>query len=170
MRPGNLIMADTLSSSGLTFAARPPSGEFQILKIYTKDLSFETPHSPGIFSVEWKPDADVNLRSAAVQAQTGEYEVTLTITITVTVGERTAFLAEVQQAGIFNIVGVTSEELDSVIGAYCPAILYPYAREVISDMVVRGGFPPFVLSPVNFDALYTHHKADQQQGAADPGA
>ncbi len=163
-------MADKPVSSGLDFAPRPPSGEFQILKIYTKDLSFETPHSPGIFSVEWKPDADVNLRSGVVQSQTGEYEVTLTITITVTVQERTAFLAEVQQAGIFSIVGLTTEELESVVGAYCPAILYPYARELISDLVVRGGFPPFILSPVNFDALYAHHKVSGGADVAGPAA
>lgn len=163
-------MTDKPSTSGLDFAPRPPSGEFAILKIYTKDLSFETPHSPGIFSVEWKPDADVNLRSSVVQSQTGEYEVTLTITITVTVQERTAFLAEVQQAGIFSIVGLTSEELNGVVGAYCPAILYPYARELVSDLVVRGGFPPFILSPVNFDALYAHHQVDGGSGLAGPAA
>lgn len=163
-------MTDIPATRGVDFAPRLPSGDFAILKIYTKDLSFETPHSPGIFSAEWKPEADVNLRSAVVQSQSGEYEVTLTITITVTVEERTAFLAEVQQAGIFNIVGLTTEERDSVVGAYCPAILYPYARELISDLVVRGGFPPFILSPVNFDALYAHHKVDSDSGIPGPAA
>lgn len=161
-------MADTPRMPGGDFAPRPPSGEFNIRKIYVKDISFETPHSPSVFKTEWTPDADINLRTAVSQIDPGEYEVVLTITATVTVGERTAFLAEVQQAGIFSIVGLTQAELEAVVGAYCPAILYPYAREVVSDLVVRGGFPPFVLAPVNFDALYQHQRA-QAAGAASPG-
>lgn len=162
-------MTERASNSGLEFAPRPPSGEFGIRKIYTKDLSFETPHSPAIFSMEWEPEADINLRSTAQEMGPGEYEVILTITLTVTVGEHTAFLAEVQLAGLFSIVGLTSEELGGVVGAYCPAILYPYAREQVSDLVVRGGFPPFVLSPVNFDAMYAHHSenAQSEQPAAE---
>jgi preprotein translocase subunit SecB len=151
--------------SGVDFAPRPPSGEFDIHKIYVKDVSFETPHSPGVFSAEWNPDADVNLRTRVVELDAGRYEVTLAITATVNVGEHTAFLCEVQQAGIFGIVGMTSDELESVTGAYCPAILYPYAREMVSDLVMRGGFPPFVLSPVNFEALYQHQREQAAAGA-----
>ena len=159
-------MADRPRMSGVDFAPRPPSGEFDIHKIYVKDVSFETPHSPDIFSTEWNPDADVNLRTRVVELDAGRYEVTLAITATVTVGEHTAFLCEVQQAGIFGIVGMTSDELESVTGAYCPSILYPYAREMVSDLVMRGGFPPFVLAPVNFEALYGHQR---DQGAAEAG-
>ncbi len=165
-------MAEKRKMPGADFAPRPPSGEFSIRKVYVKDISFETPHSPAIFASEWTPDTDINLRTSVINIEAGEYEVTLTITATVKIGERTAFLAEVQQAGIFAIVGLTRSELEAVVGAYCPAILYPYAREVISDLVVRGGFPPFVLAPVNFDALYEHQRAEraaaQQAGDATP--
>jgi preprotein translocase subunit SecB len=160
-------MVENVKAGGTAYARTPPSGEFAIRKIYVKDISFETPVSPGIFMVEWAPDADVNLRTSAAQMEPGDFEVTLTITATVKVGEHTAFLAEVQQAGIFRIVGVTEEELKAVVGVYCPSILYPYAREVVSDLVVRGGFPPFLLSPVNFDALYEQQHAGEGAGASE---
>jgi preprotein translocase subunit SecB len=164
-------MADQPRLEGVDFTMKPPSGDFSIRKIYVKDLSFETPHSPAIFATEWKPDADVNLRTAVLALDPGEYEVTLSITVTVNVGERTAFLAEVAQSGIFHIVGLTQDELQPVVGAYCPAILYPYAREVVSDLVMRGGFPPFVLSPVNFDALFEHQRAGvAEHDTPDPDA
>jgi len=145
---------------GEEFMPKPPSGDFQFLKIYTKDLSFETPNSPEVFGIEWKPESDVNLRTAVRQIGPGDFEVTLSVTATARLGERTAFLVEVQQAGIFKIVGLTSEEMAPVIGAYCPAMLYPYVREVVSDLVARGGFPPFLLAPVNFDALYAERSVD----------
>lgn len=151
---------------GLDFAPRPPSGEFSIRKLYVKDVSFETPNTPAIFSTEWRPDTDVNLRTAVLQLEPGEFEVTLAVTLTVTVGERTAFIAEVHQAGMFVIVGLTRQELESVVGAYCPSILYPYARELVTSLVSRGGFPPFVLSPVNFDALLEQQRAERAAGGA----
>lgn len=154
---------------GMDFAPRPPSGEFSIRKLYVKDVSFETPNTPVIFASEWQPDTDVNLRTSVVQIDPGEYEVTLAITLTVNVGERTAFLAEVHQAGIFAIVGLTRQELESVVGAYCPAILYPYARELVTSLVSRGGFPPFVLSPVNFDALYEKQRAERASAPSSEG-
>ena len=157
-------MSDKPRMPGEDFAPRPPSGEFNIRKVYVKDISFETPHSPDIFTSEWTPNADINLRTEVEPLEPGEFEVTLTITATVTVGERTAFLVEVQQAGIFTIVGLTQAEMEPVMGAYCPAILYPYAREVVSDLVVRGGFPPFVLAPVNFEALYEHQHSTAAAG------
>lgn len=159
-------MAHEPRLEGVDFAPKPPSGDFSIRKLYVKDLSFETPHSPKIFTVQWQPDADVNLRTSVVPLDPGDYEVTLSITATVKVGEQTAFLCEVQQSGIFRIVGLTQAELEPVVGAYCPAILFPYAREVVSDLVMRGGFPPFVLSPVNFDALYAHQRGGSGQEAA----
>jgi preprotein translocase subunit SecB len=161
-------MPDTSYRAATGFSPAPPGGEFRIRKIYSKDVSFETPHSPAVFSSEWKPDADVNLRSTVLPLEPGEFEVTLTITVTVTVEDKTAFLVEVQQAGLFSIVGLTREEVDAVVGAYCPSILYPYARETISDLVVRGGFPPFILSPVNFDALYDHQQHGPTTAAAAP--
>ena len=162
-------MADQERPTGNDFAPSPPQGEFTIKKFYIKDVSFETPNTPAMFSVEWTPDADVNLRTEVQQLSAGEFEVTLAITATVTIGEKAAFLAEVQQAGIFGITGLTTEELGPVLGAYCPGMLYPYAREMISDLVVRGGFPPFILAPVNFDALYEHKRAEQEAAQSTGG-
>ena len=165
-------MSEPSRSPGEDFMPKPPSGDFHFLKIYTKDVSFETPNTPEVFALEWKPETDVNLRTNVKQLGKSEYEVTLSITATATVGEdRTAFVAEVQQAGIFKIVGLTSEELAPVVGAYCPAMLYPYAREVVSHLVSRGGFPPFILAPVNFDALYANRKQEMDErlsGAVEP--
>ena len=161
-------MADQEFPAAKDFAPSPPQGEFTIKKIYTKDVSFETPNSPGMFDVEWKPNATVNLRTEVRQIAAGEYDIILAITATVTIDGKTAFLAEVQQAGIFTITGLTTEELAPVLGAYCPGVLYPYAREMVSELVVRGGFPPFLLSPVNFDALYEHKRAELK--AAESGS
>ena len=159
-------MSEQQRRPGDDFMPKPPSGDFQFLKIYTKDISFETPNTPEVFALEWSPETDVNLRTAVQKVGAAEYEVTLGVTATATLGEKTAFLAEVQQAGIFRIVGLTSDELAPVVGAYCPAMLYPYAREVVSDMVARGGFPPFLLAPVNFDALYHNRQAETDQRVA----
>ncbi len=162
-------MAEQDRPAGNDFAPTPPQGEFTIRKIYIKDVSFETPNTPEMFNLEWEPDADVNLRTEVAQLAPGEFEVTLAITATVNIGEKSAFLAEVQQSGIFGITGLTTEELGPVLGAYCPGMLYPYAREMISDLVVRGGFPPFVLAPVNFDALYEHKRMEQVNAQASAG-
>ncbi len=162
-------MAEQKIFAARDFTPSPPQGDFTIRKIYTKDVSFETPNSPEMFSLEWTPNADVNLRTEVRQLAPGEYEIILAITAMVTIGDKTAFLAEVQQAGIFTIVGLTTEELAPVLGAYCPGVLYPYAREIISELVVRGGFPPFLLAPVNFDALYKHKLAEQVAAQSAPG-
>lgn len=159
-------MAHEPRLEGVDFAPRPPSGDFSIRKIYVKDLSFETPHSPAIFTTQWQPDADVNLRTSVSPLEPGDYEVTLSITATMKVGEQTAFLAEVQQAGIFRIVGATDEQMRPTLGSACPGILFPYAREAVSDVTTRGGFPQFLLAPVNFDALYLRSLQEGQQQAA----
>jgi preprotein translocase subunit SecB len=158
-------MADLAPPTAEDNVSRQPGGEFHIRRIFAKDISFETPNSPTIFASEWKPETDINLRTQASQIDAQEYEVVLSVTATVQVGEHTAYLVEVQQAGIFSIVGLTSDELASVLGSYCPSVLYPYAREMISDLVIRGGFPPFVLAPVNFEALYAHQQAEQEAAA-----
>lgn len=153
---------------GAPQGATPPGTRFEILKIYTKDVSFETPHSPAIFRVEWKPDVNLNLHSAATQIAAGQYEVVLSVTVTVAIGEQTAFLAEAQVAGIFAITGLTQQELDPVLGSACPGMLYPYARELVSDLTTRGGFPQCLLAPVNFDALYMRHRDGRAEGG-EPG-
>lgn len=140
---------------------------FAIHKIYTKDISFETPNSPQIFSgTQWSPDINLQLSNKGVVLSEGIHEVTLTLTITAKQDDKTAYLVEVQQAGIFNIEGLNDEEIPAVVGSYCPNILFPFAREVVSDLVIRGGFPQLVLNPVNFDALYVQHVKEMKEKQA----
>ena len=140
-----------------------------ISKIYVKDFSFESPKAPDVFrSSEWKPQTDLNLRSShkPVEGDDTLYEVLLTITVEAKHEDQTMFLAEVQQAGLFQIDGYEEEEFAAIVGSFCPNILFPYAREAIAGMIQKGGFPEFVLQPINFDALYLQAKQQQAQGAA----
>lgn len=136
--------------------------EFGIQKIYIKDVSFETPNSPSIFRDQWQPDVNLQLNNNVNQLDDGIHEVVLTLTVTAKIEDKTAFLIEIQQAGIFNIKGYSEQEMGAMAGAFCPNILFPYAREAISDIVTRGGFPQLLLAPINFDGLYQQHL--QQQG------
>ncbi|MDO9169305.1 MAG: protein-export chaperone SecB [Methylobacter sp.] len=129
--------------------------QFSIQKIYTKDMSFETPHSPKVFTEKWEPTVDFNLGTHVLPLENSMYEVALTVTITVKNGDATAYLVEVNQAGIFSLSGFTDAEMGPMVGSFCPNILFPYARETISDLVTKGGFPQMLLAPVNFDALYS---------------
>lgn len=141
-------------------------GQFAIQRIYCKDISLETPNSPLIFQQQWEPQADLQVDSKADDLGNGLYDVTLSITATVKVGDKVAFLVEVNQAGIFTASGIPPEQLGPMLGAFCPNILFPYAREAISDLSIRGGFPPLTLSPVNFDALYAQRMQQAQAGTA----
>lgn len=136
-------------------------GEFLIQRIYIKDISFETPQTPGIFQEEWKPDLDLQLQTTTANLGENVHEVVLKVTVTVKSNDKIAFLAEIQQAGIFTLQSFPEDQLGPILGGVCPGILFPYARELISDLVTRGTFPPLYLSPINFDALYLQH---QQQG------
>lgn len=131
--------------------------QFAIQKIYVKDLSFETPNSPSIFSEQWQPELNLNLNTQTTPLQDGVFEIVLSLTATVKVGSKTAYLAEVHQAGIFAITGFPESDVGHMFGSFCPNILFPYARETISDLVNRGGFPQMLLAPINFDALYNQH-------------
>jgi preprotein translocase subunit SecB len=126
--------------------------QFSIEKIYVKDLSFETPNSPGIFQKKWKPMVNMDLANSATSLNQDFYEVVLSITVTVSFEK--VYLVEVQQAGIFKITKVPDEILKRMLNTVCPNILFPFVREVISDLVTKGGFPQLILAPVNFDALY----------------
>lgn len=137
---------------------------FSIQRIYIKDLSFEEPNSPSIFQSDWKPEVNLNLNTEVQQLSDEAHEVVLKITATVKNGDKTAFLIEIKQAGIFVLKAFPKDQLHYMLSSFCPNILFPYAREVISEMVVRGGFPPLYLSPINFDALYQQQMAKQQQG------
>lgn len=139
--------------------------QFSIQKIYIKDVSFESPNAPSVFSDgQWKPDVNVQINTEAKTLSEGLNEVTLTVTVTAKQGDTTAFLVEVKQSGIFQMAGFEQDQLGGMLGAYCPEVLFPYAREAISDLVTKGGFPQMLLSPVNFNALYMQH---QQQQAAE---
>ena len=142
--------------------------QFIIQKIYCKDVSFETPHSPEMFTLKWEPELKVDLHTAVNPLGKDTFEVVLTVTVTVKVGEKTAFLAEVEQAGIFNVAGFEKPQLDAMLGSYSPNILFPYVREVVSELVNKGGFPQLILQPVNFDAVYSQHlqqrQAQQEEG------
>ena len=141
--------------------------QLAISKIYVKDFSFESPQSPEVFkSGEWKPETNLNLRSAHNAIEGNAHEVILTITVEAKQGDTTLFLVELQQAGIFEIAGYEGDELQAVVGSFCPNILFPYARETIASMIQKGGFPEFVLQPINFDALYLQAKQQAEQQAA----
>lgn len=141
--------------------------QFVIHKIYTKDISFEAPNAPAIFNEEWTPEVNFDLNSQARSIGENTYEVVLSLTVTTNNKDKTAFLVEVQQAGIFGMSGFGPQELSHMLGSFCPNIIFPYAREVISDLVTRGGFQPLLLAPVNFDALYAQHMEQQQQAQAE---
>lgn len=140
--------------------------QFEIQRIFVKDISFESPNTPHTFVEEWKPEVSLNLETKSNRVQDNMHEVILSITATVNTGKKTAFLIEVHQAGVFLINNFPSEQLHQMLGSFCPNILFPYAREVISDIVVRGGFPQLILAPVNFDALYAQHMQQATEGAA----
>jgi len=133
-----------------------------IAKIYVKDFSFESPQAPQVFkSGEWSPKTDLNLRSAHTPVDDNHHEVVLTITVEAKDNDNSVFLIELHQAGLFEVVGYEDEELKAIIGSFCPNILFPYARESIASIVQKGGFPEFVLQPINFDALYMQSRKQQ---------
>ena len=141
--------------------------QLAISKIYTKDFSFESPQAPLVFkSGEWKPQTNLNLRSAHNAVEDNLHEVVLTITVEAKEEDKTLFLIEVSQAGLFEIAGYEGEELGAIVGSFCPNILFPYAREAIAGIIQKGGFPEFVLQPINFDALYMQAKQQQAEGPA----
>ena len=144
--------------------------QFSVQRIYTKDLSFESPATPQVFRKQWQPkvSVDLNSRSNAID-QEGNFEVVLSITVTARIDEETAFLIEVQQAGIFYVTGFEGEELRRILGTAAPNILFPYARETIDTVCVKGAFPAIMLAPVNFDAVY-QQALTQAQAAAQGGA
>ncbi|MBL4585114.1 MAG: protein-export chaperone SecB [Pseudomonadales bacterium] len=137
---------------------------FGIQKLYVKDVSFESPGSPEIFRQQWKPDIQMEMNAANAKVDEHLFEIVLTITITAKIEEETAFLVEIQQAGIFEIQSDSDEEMKRAMGSFCPNILFPYAREAIDSLVTRGGFPPLMLAPVNFDALFVQAQQEAEAG------
>ena len=142
--------------------AEQQAATFQIEKVYVKDLSLEIPNAPKVFLEQVQPQLEVRIDTGSDAFAEGYYEVTVTATVTARLGERTLFLAEAVQAGIFAVRNVPAEELEPLLGIACPTVIFPYLRETISDLVVRGGFPPVLLAPLSFEALYLQ-RAQQQQ-------
>ena len=146
-----------------------PQQQFAMQRIYVKDASFESPATPDIFRQNWNPNINVDLNTKSQAADdTGNHEVTLTITVTAKQDDKNAFLVEIQQAGIFFVAGIEGEQLRQILATVAPNILFPYAREAVDNMVIKGGFPPLMLAPVNFDALYQQAMAQQQAQEAAP--
>lgn len=143
--------------------------QFIIQRIYLKDVSFEAPNSPSVFTENWDPDTDLDLNTHVNTLQNNNYEVELMLTITVKSNDKPAFLVEVKQAGVFYITGYAPEHLNHLLAAYCPNTLFPYAREVISGLVSKGSFPELHLSPINFDALYVRRLQEQMEQTSAQG-
>ena len=142
--------------------ADTPNPVFQIQRLYLKDLSLEQPNSPQILLEQAQPQVDINLGLGAAPIAEGIYEVTVTATVTTKVGDKTLFLVEAKQAGIFEIRNIPDEQLQPIIGIACPGIVYPYLRAIVSDICTRAGFPPVLLTEVNFQAMF---EAQQAQAA-----
>lgn len=146
-------------------AASEQTPQFALQRIYVKDISFESPKAPEVFRKEWQPKVNLDLNTRKNKLDDGVFEVVLSLTVSVTNNEEPAFVAEVQQAGIFVVTGMSNADLDKALASFCPNILFPYAREAIDNLVTRGSFPPVMLAPVNFDALYAQALAQKQAEA-----
>lgn len=135
-----------------------PARQISLVRIYCKDASLEVPLAPKIFNSEWKPEISVQVNTNVDQLEDGAHHVVLVLTVTAKTGSDTAYLAETHEAGVFNLSGFTDPaEIGAVLGAYCPNIIFPFARETIASLIQKGGFPPLLLQPINFDLLYTQH-------------
>ena len=138
--------------------------QFVIQKIYLKDVSFESPQTPDIFvTSDWSPEVNVQVANNARQLGEGVFETALTITATASVNNETIYLAEVQYAGIFTVVGFEEAQTQQILGAYCPNLIQPYIRETVADLVMKGGFPQLVLQPINFDQLFAQHQQEHSE-------
>jgi preprotein translocase subunit SecB len=148
-------MSDTKESKEQGNESTEP--HFSIEKIYLKDVSFESPDAPAVFTADWEPEINMELNSQGQPVDKNVYEVELSITVTAKNKDKTSFLVEIKQCGIFSISGMDDANLNGMLGSFCPNLLFPYAREAISDLVTKGGFPQLLLAPVNFDAIYAQH-------------
>jgi preprotein translocase subunit SecB len=157
-------MADE-SLNGAAGAAAAATAQLSINRIYLKDASFEAPGAPQVFAEQGQPQLQLNLSQKVATVAENAYEVVLTVTVTCTLNEKTAYLAEVQQAGLFGATGFDPKGLEAVLSTYCPNSLFPYARQAVSEMVQAGGFPPLFLQPINFDQLYAEQVRRRESGA-----
>jgi preprotein translocase subunit SecB len=143
---------------------------FTLEKIYLKDVSFEAPGAPQVFNEQGQPQLQMNLSQKVQRLGDNAYEVVLGVTLTCTINEKAAYVAEVQQAGVFGLAGFDERGLDVMLGTHCPNALYPYARQAVGELVSSGGFPPFILQPINFEALYAETLRQRSAGNGSDGA
>ena len=153
--------------AGAAASGDKPQLKFSLQRIYVKDISFEAPNSPSVFKQAFKPKVNLDLNTSSTKIADDQYEVVVKVTAQVNDNETgtTSFLAEVQQAGLFRISGIEGAQLEQTLGAFCPNLLFPYARECVDNLVNRGGFPPLMLAPVNFEAMYAQRKQREAQQA-----
>ena len=155
------------TTNGAVAPAEAAGPAFTVEKIYVKDVSFEVPGSPAIYGESTQPELNLNLNQRVQRLNENAFEVVLGVTLTCKAGEKVAYVAEVQQAGVFGLVGLEPQAIDALLGTQCPNILFPYVRQLLSDLIQAGGFPPFFLQPINFDGLYAEtlrQRAEQGQG------
>jgi preprotein translocase subunit SecB len=161
-------MSDETTNGAAAPAEAAAGPAFTIEKIYVKDVSFESPNAPAVFNDGAQPELQLNLNQKVQRLNDNAFEVVLGVTLTCTAGGKSAYVAEVQQAGVFGLTGFDAQTVDALLGTQCPSILFPYVRQLLSDLIQAGGFPPFFLQPINFDGLYAEtlrQRAQQgQQG------
>ena len=155
-------MSDTAETPEVQEAQEAQTPQLSMQRVFLKDISFESPRSPMIFQEEWKPEVGLELNTKSRQVGESVYEIVLEITVTVKNNGNTGYLVQVQQGGLFVISGLNDQQLHHALGAFCPATLFPYARENIDAVVVKGSFPAIMLAPINFDALYIESLQRQQ--------
>ena len=159
------------SSNGAANGQQQSQAQLSLQKVYVKDVSFEAPGAPQIFQVQaTQPNVELNLSQRVTQLGESAFEVVLSVTATCKIEDKTAYLAEVHQAGIFGLSGFDQAGRDAVLQTYCPNVLFPYARQVVSDLVQNGGFSPFLLQPINFEALYAEQMRRRTDAQSQPGA
>ena len=154
-------MADEATQTNGSVAAGP---QLSLQKVYLKDASFEVPAAPHIFQEQGQPQIQLNLAQQVASLADSVYEVVLTITVTCKLADKTAYLAEVQQAGVFGVAGFDDQNREAVLATYCPNVLFPYARQAVSDLIQNGGFPPFLMQPINFEQLYAEQARRRAEG------
>ena len=161
---------DTQNGAAAATPETPAGPSFSVEKIYVKDVSFEVPGAPQVFNEQTQPQLQLNLNQRVQRVGDNVFEVVLGVTLTCKANDKPLYLAEVQQAGLFNLRGFEAQTLDAMLGIQCPHVLYPYARQLVSDLVQAGGFPPFFLQPINFEGLYAEglrQRAAQGQQASE---
>ena len=159
-----------MAEENQTAAQEQQEAVFGIEKVYVKDMSLEIPNAPEVFLQRETPQVGIELSNSAKKLEEGLFDVTITVTVTSKIEDKTVFLVEVAQSGIFQARNIPEENLEGLLAVTCPNILFPYAREAVSDLVVRAGFPPVLLNPINFEALYLQQKQQQAAAAEAQGA